>query len=131
MRLPKHLTRGGINYAAGQRHIDSFSVMVCRMLIREHVKPRSYFYTKRSSYSLKHVCERLAGCYIGNGDLIAAMILEGYRWKEKRPGNPNAYFAADFRELFRIDRLCQQAGPPVVDPDCVDCLESLKPHTVA
>jgi hypothetical protein len=35
----------------------------------------------RTSYALKHIAERLAGTYISNGDLIAAAIAAGFRFR--------------------------------------------------
>lgn len=128
LKLPNHLTRGGINHAGGQKHPDAFALQLCRMIISEYVTPRRHFDTKTTSYHMKHVFERLGGCYVGNGDFIAAMILEGYEWKQRRPGSPNAYFRADFRRVKALDRMIKKYGPPQVDPDCADCLSAQTAH---
>lgn len=36
---------------------------------------------KHSSYRLKHIVEQEIGKYVSNGELIAAMIISGFRFK--------------------------------------------------
>ena len=44
-----------------------------------------------SSYSIKHIVEKNMGEYIANGELIAAMILIGFKY-QRIPASPNVYF---------------------------------------
>ena len=46
----------------------------------------------QSSYGLKHTVEKNMKEYIANGELIAAMLLLGFKYKEDAP---NAYFYLD------------------------------------
>lgn len=46
-------------------------------LIKTYCRPSRYYY-RWSSYGLKEVFERLAGCYIGNADFKALMQEAGF-----------------------------------------------------
>lgn len=49
---------------------------------------------KISSYGLKHIVERDMGEYVGNGELIAAMLLCGFKYEQC---GINAYFFIDYK----------------------------------
>lgn len=85
----------------GNKHWSEFNaerIEKIREIIRENLEKRK---TERvnllgyGSYSLKHAVEKdesargILKCYVSNGELIYAMILEGYN--VKREGR-NAYF---------------------------------------
>ena len=49
-----------------------------------------------SSYGIKHIVERAMGEYVGNGELIAAMILCGFKYEQD---GMNAYFFIDPKSI--------------------------------
>ena len=61
------------------RSCDEEAIKKCREFIREYCTTRKTLNRKFSSYFLKHVCEKVIGDYVSNGDFIQAAILEGYR----------------------------------------------------
>ena len=64
-------------------------------------QPRMTLNPRRSSYGLKHIAERAAGTYIGNGSFIAAALLEGWTVKRIPGGNPNAWLNISEKGLRR------------------------------
>lgn len=56
---------------------------------------------KISSYGLKHIVERCMGEYVGNGELIAAMLLCGFEYEAD---GINAWFNLDKRSLVAYVR---------------------------
>lgn len=59
--------------------------------IKTYLIQISYFNSKHSSYGIKHIVERCIGGYVSNGELIAAMLFCGYRYKIYNNGL-NCYF---------------------------------------
>lgn len=74
--LPKHLTKYGFDPKGEKIQIDSLRDI--RAFIRDKLVIQKNINLETSSYGLKHIAEREVGRYVGNGELIAAMILEGY-----------------------------------------------------
>jgi hypothetical protein len=76
---------------------DQFQVALCRMWIREIMRPQSDM-GRRTSYGYKHDVERWAEetqgthHYIANGAFITAAIEEGYLYERADEGSPNAVF---------------------------------------
>jgi len=76
--LPTILSGDGFK-ANGRPLIDN-EIQLCRQFLRENFVPLK---TKtRGSYGLKHVVENAVKTYISNGALIAAAILEGYKYEQ-------------------------------------------------
>lgn len=95
--LPKDLFRNGfaIRGDVNNDPIDIHSLEVVRNFIKENFKKRKTINTKVGSRRLKDVIERKVGenkISIGNGDLIASMILEGYEHKKDSETSKNANF---------------------------------------
>ncbi len=72
-------------------------MQACRFLAE--VAPIATFNSRRTSYGLKHVCERWAGRYISNGMLIAAAIHSGFKWRKVNWDSPNVVFNISERSL--------------------------------
>jgi hypothetical protein len=53
------------------------------------------------SYRMKHVVERAISKYVTNGELIAAALIAGYRFKYT--AGPNMLFGMSTRDVKRID----------------------------
>ncbi|MCN9244517.1 hypothetical protein NGF19_27670 [Streptomyces sp. RY43-2] len=53
-----------------------------------------------SSYTVKHVMERVTGRYVTNGECIAAALLTGYTFKYAQP---NVLFGMSTRDLKRMN----------------------------
>jgi hypothetical protein len=56
--------------------------------IRQHLRPIQTINPHRSSYGLKHIAEKDLN-YVANGELIAAMLMCGYRFQRS---GANAWF---------------------------------------
>ncbi|MCG2462045.1 hypothetical protein K8352_14895 [Flavobacteriaceae bacterium F89] len=80
--LPENLSKNGLDGSKDPKD----KIMICEM--DEIMYYIDWFFSKtdkinmnHSSYGLKHIVERGIGKYVSNGELIAAMILSGYRYK--------------------------------------------------
>jgi hypothetical protein len=62
--------------------IDETRVTDIREWIRLAIEPSKSVMKGRTSYGLKHDAERAIGRYVSNGELIWAMIQEGYTYKK-------------------------------------------------
>lgn len=80
--LPENLSKNGFDGSKDPKN----KIMICELdAIMIYI---DWFFSKtdrinmnHSSYGLKHIVERGIGVYVSNGELIAAMILSGYRYK--------------------------------------------------
>jgi hypothetical protein len=72
-------------------------VEILRLWVNEQFIPAKSFirHGYKTSYGLKHLAERDLGCYVGNGEMIEAFMLEGY--KPFREGL-NARFKIKYRK---------------------------------
>ena len=71
--------------------------------IYQNISPRKTFYTKATSYGLKHRFENHGGFYVMNGVFKGAMQEAGYT--VKNPDDPNWFFNISARSkcLKRMD----------------------------
>jgi hypothetical protein len=53
-----------------------------------------------SSYTVKHVMQRVTGVYVTNGEFIAAALVAGYTFKYDQP---NVLFGMSARDLRRMN----------------------------
>lgn len=105
--MTKELSNYGIRHTPDEPEIDDDSLafrelkhFVCNL-------DKSSTYLKRfSSYKLKHIFERYFKdvtngeiSYFSNGELIKAMSLAGFEWKEYSLGSRNAVFKISYRSL--------------------------------
>jgi hypothetical protein len=92
--LPRDLFKDGFGIKKSGP-IDVNLLGSIRDFIRNNFEKNKTINTKVGSYRLKHVIEENAenvNGYIGNGDLIASMILEGFEYKKDSDSSPNANF---------------------------------------
>lgn len=91
--LPKNLYRNGFN-SENKSSVDLNSIKSSRDFIRDNLKKTKSINKRVGSYKLKHAVEIYYNnnLFMGNGDFIAAMILEGYEYKRESKDSPNAYF---------------------------------------
>lgn len=82
---------------------------VCELL--KLCNPSKRINSKHSSYGLKHTIERHLGAYTGNGELIMAMLLSGFKHRRtyllNGKLNPNCQFnisESDYK--FLSSRFC-------------------------
>lgn len=104
--LPSHLKAFGINQPpANADKFDKETIRQVRDLISYLVSKRETLNKDHTSYGLKHIVERILDRYVSNGEFIAAMILEGYRWKPvtNDADQPNAFFYASYERLIERD----------------------------
>lgn len=85
--LPSNLTKIGFNTPGDKIEIET--LIEIRHFIRMNFEKIEKINSSKTSYGLKQGIESILGIYITNGDFIASMILEGFRYKQK---GMNAYF---------------------------------------
>ena len=81
--IPEHLTHEGLGYSRDEK-VDITRLDFLREFIRSNWKKSDKINYERRSYNLKHIAEKCLDRYVSNGELIAAMILEGFRYKVYR-----------------------------------------------
>jgi len=95
IELPDKLTKNGF-YASDklEDRIDKKELVHIISFIELHFYKTKSINKKQSSYGLKHLVARDIGINVSNGDLIASMIMCGYRHKVE---GINCYFNAKIR----------------------------------
>lgn len=84
IQIPTDLNRNGLdNLGDGSKSFDPNLINRIRQVIRNNFVPtkRVRIQSGSHSYSLKHRVEKNINQYCSNGDLILAMIYEGYIFK--------------------------------------------------
>ncbi len=114
--IPSDLNRNGFEVTSGESlekspfdldHINRIREAIRAFFTKTpRVQKRHYAF----SYSLKHLVEGYLGTYISNGDLIYAMILEGYRFERKRI---NCYFNLDEKGVKAMETASESGSLPV------------------
>lgn len=90
VKLPDGLTQNGFDFSSqDDNHIDLDKLDHIVEYIEMWFDKTKTIRKRQSSYGLKHLIERNTGTYISNGDLIAAMIICGYRYQKD---GINCYF---------------------------------------
>lgn len=79
--IPENLSLDGFETDKVVEFWDVSRINKIRLFIRDNLKKTKTINRRDSSYGIKHKVERNTDLYITNGELIAAMILEGYRFK--------------------------------------------------
>jgi hypothetical protein len=77
--LPNNLSKSG--FGSGEP-VKIEELGAIRSFIRENFTFSPKINTKVGSYSLKHFVESRIGDYVANGDFVAAMILEGFKFEQ-------------------------------------------------
>jgi hypothetical protein len=92
----------GIHYTKQPNHreVDPEQVKACLEFLKNCAKSKT-INSKRSSYTVKHICERIAGIYISNGAAISALIALDFTMKIEPP---NAYFNLSNAELKKLEQ---------------------------
>lgn len=108
MDLPEKLNQNGLNYfrrvfTENEALLNFEEIEKIRGFIRENIKKKVTINTKNSSYGLKHIAERLMGEYVSNGNFIAAMILEGYKYKQ-HTRSLNCFFNGDYKKIIEMEK---------------------------
>ncbi len=67
-------------------------IKAIREFIRENFTKRQTINRAVGSYRLKHIVERCLGYHVSNGELITAMLKEGYSIQPYRYGSLNCWF---------------------------------------
>ena len=85
IKLPDKLTKNGFYPSNKEKNqIDKDKLEYIIRFIKLYFYRTKYINKKQSSYGLKHLVARDIGVNVSNGDLIASMIICGY--KHKRDG---------------------------------------------
>lgn len=101
--IPSNLTKFGFDTSSDRIEIES--LVEIRNLINENFEKSSTYLMTEPSYVLKGIAERKLDTYIANGDFIAAMILEGFKYKIDAP---NAYFNISKRSFKKFQSQAKQ-----------------------
>lgn len=103
--IPEGLTMNGFDWHDLRRDethsgkpLDLELLPETRQVIADHLQSIQTINKHCNSYRLKHIIERFLGQYISNGQLILAMIQEGYAI-EKQDRSPNCYFNVSQRSI--------------------------------
>lgn len=92
------LTLEGFSKKGGP--LSLIEVNEVRRFIRKSWSKQASINTIRTSYGLKHDAEKAMGVYVANGTLIAAMIMEGYKYKIIGRNGPNVFFNVDYQSVL-------------------------------
>lgn len=93
VRLPEGLTKNGFYLSDKQEdQIDKTKLEHIISFIEMWFDKTKSIRKKQSSYGLKHLVERNINTYVSNGELIASMIICGYKYKVD---GINCYFNVD------------------------------------
>lgn len=108
MILPEKLNQNGLDYfrrvfSVDETPLNFEEIEKIREFVRENIKPRVTLNAKHTSYGLKHIVERLTHNYVSNGNFIAAMILEGYKYKQY-PRSLNCIFNGDYKKIVEMEK---------------------------
>lgn len=95
--LPSNLSKFGFDTSSDQIQLDSLTEI--SQFIANNFEKQSTINPIKTSFSLKEIIEKEFGTYIYNGDLIAAMILEGFDFKQV---DQNAYFNISKKSLKKF-----------------------------
>jgi hypothetical protein len=82
--VPVDLDRNGLENDRPIEKPENFNpelIALVRAFIQDNFQPSQWITKHGFSYSLKHTVERRIDRYVSNGDLILAMIAEGYQFK--------------------------------------------------
>ena len=107
----KRLNKNGLKNTKSETvEIDIDGLEVILVFINNHFRMINSINTKHSSYGLKHIVERCLGSYVSNGELIAAMILCGYKYKRYRYNGINCHFNVGNVNEKRIKKLIENSN---------------------
>jgi len=83
MKLPEELFTNGFEECIVEHSpkINEKELKPIREFIKLNFKKRKTLNKKFHSYTMKHVVEEKIGQYVSNGNFIAAMIKEGYKYE--------------------------------------------------
>lgn len=103
IELPKNLSINGFqkDNVIEDWGIDNINKL--RLFIKGNLDKTKNFNRQSTSYGLKHKIERKTDLYVSNGELIAAMILEGYKWDIDWSGI-NCNFNVSKKSVKKLDK---------------------------
>jgi len=103
LKVPDDLTRNGFDKKGHPFGWNEEYILALRQLIRQWLKktPEISHDKYCHSYSLKHRAERALGVYCSNGDMIAAMIAEGFSYERE---GLNAWFNVSWESIRELER---------------------------
>ena len=96
-QLPTNLFRFG--FKTGVKPgvpLERANVEIVATWVAQHFQKSKKLCKTTSSYGLKHVVERATGKYVGNGELIAAMLMCGFEYEKD---GINAFFFIDRKSI--------------------------------
>lgn len=99
--IPDNLSHHGFERGKNPEPIDIDKISDVFLFVRGNFRKIKSLNYKHSSYGLKHIAERTIGRYVSNGELIAAMILQGYNYKPY--GKINAIFNVSEAAVIKAD----------------------------
>lgn len=95
--IPNNLTKFGFDTSSDK--IDIESLFEIRQFIANNFEKSATINPIKTSFSLKEIIEKEFGTFIYNGEFIAAMILEGFKFKQS---DQNAYFNITKKSLKKF-----------------------------
>jgi len=99
IKLPEGLTKNGFSHSNKKEdQIDIAELDHIIKYIERWFDKTKTINKKRSSYGIKHTVERNIDNYVSNGELIASMILCGYKYKQD---GINCYFNVSIIEKHK------------------------------
>ena len=98
IKLPNELTKNGF-YPSDKAddQIDKNKLLHIINFIELNFYKSKYISKKQTSYALKHFVERNINTYVLNGELIASMIICGYKYKRVKN---NCFFNVKQRCIY-------------------------------
>ena len=106
IEVPVDLHPNGFEYRKStERDFDEKSIEAARKIIRENLEKSPKVSKDKSSYGYKHVVEDVMGDYLANGELIVAMIGEGFSFKRD---DINCFFNVTKKSLKKLTDLRQE-----------------------
>jgi len=95
--IPNNLTKFGFDTSSEKIDIESLDEL--RQFINTNFEKTKHINTIKSSFSLKEIIEKEFSTFIYNGEFSAAMILEGFKFKQS---DQNAYFNISKKSLKKF-----------------------------
>lgn len=104
-KLPEHLYKGGFGSTYyGADKIDVESLTDVRDFVSKNWK-KSKKLLRYSSFGLSDIASEILGRKVSNGEIIAAMILEGYHYE---PSVLNAVFYVDKDDVKKTQAMLDE-----------------------
>ena len=95
--IPINLSRFGFDTSSDKIAIESLTEI--RYFIKLNFEKTENINPIKSSYGLKGIIENNLKVHVANGDFVAAMILEGFKFKQS---GKNAYFNISIKSIKRF-----------------------------